>query len=89
MARLREDGGVSVVTSKSIVDAISLVEIFGLEYLWVDALCIIQDDDEDRKTQIANMDVVFTCAVLTIVSAAGSDANGGLPGIFPGSRPIT
>ncbi|KAG0558454.1 hypothetical protein KC19_10G029400 [Ceratodon purpureus] len=89
MAKLEEDGGVLIATSKSILDAIVLVDMLGMEYLWVDSLCIIQDDDGDRARQIANMNVVYACAVLTIVSAAGSDANGGLPGVLPGSRSPT
>lgn len=91
-ARLTKDGGISNGSQdipKSIMDAVALVEMLGEEYLWVDALCIMQDDLGDKQQQIGKMDVIYSCAMLTIVSAAGPDANAGLPGALPGSRSVT
>jgi hypothetical protein len=51
-----------------------------------DALCIIQDDEQDKLNQIRNMDQIYDSANLTVASAAGDDANAGLPGPHPGSR---
>jgi hypothetical protein len=62
-------------------DAIELTRALGERYLWVDTLCIVQDDDEDRRLQIRQMDVIYSIASLTIVAAAGEDANVGLPGL--------
>ncbi|KAF4631732.1 hypothetical protein G7Y89_g6392 [Cudoniella acicularis] len=58
----------------------------GLRYLWVDSLCIIQDDDETHDRQISQMDRIFHSASFTIVAAHGSNAHAGLPGIRPNSR---
>ena len=33
---------------RTILDAISVCQIMGLHYLWIDALCILQDDESDR-----------------------------------------
>jgi hypothetical protein len=50
-------------------------------YLWVDVLCLIQDDKSDMEKGINSMDSIYEGAVFTIVAANGSDANAGLPGV--------
>jgi len=65
---------------KTILDTIQFVRQLGEKYLWVDALCIIQDNPTDLHDQIQNMNTVYGSAKLTIVAAAGSDSNAGLPG---------
>lgn len=52
----------------------------GWQYLWVDRYCIDQND-EKKHFQINQMDKVYLCAVITIVAAAGENANHGLPGV--------
>lgn len=42
-------------TAKTIHDAISVTKKLGLKYLWVDALCIIQDEREDMNAELARM----------------------------------
>ncbi|KDR69159.1 hypothetical protein GALMADRAFT_104107 [Galerina marginata CBS 339.88] len=73
---------------KTISEAIDLVKLIGERYLWVDSLCLIQDDDDDMLDGISHMDLVYHCAVLTIIEAHGVDANAGLPGLHPGSRDV-
>lgn len=67
---------------RSVLDAIHLTAMMDERYLWVDALCIIQDGP-DKAAQIQNMDRVYSSAVLTIVSCAGDNANAGLPRLEP------
>lgn len=62
-------------------DAIIATQRLGWRYLWVDRYCIDQDDDEDKHDQIRAMDRIYACAVVTLVAAAGSDADFGLPGV--------
>jgi hypothetical protein len=71
---------------RTIADATTLVRQLGERFLWVDSLCIIQDSPEDLAVQIRHMNVVYGCASLTIVAAAGSDSDAGLPGLRPNSR---
>ena len=67
-------------------DAIIATQRLGWRYLWVDRYCINQDDGEDKHDQIRAMDRIYACAVVTLVAAAGSDADFGLPGVQDARR---
>lgn len=75
-----EDGGVPI--SDTIRDAISCTRDLGEQYLWVDSLCIVQDDQGNKHTQMAQMDLIYGNAVLTIVAAHDTNTvtASGLPG---------
>lgn len=64
------------------------VQKVGLRFLWVDALCIIQDDESEKARLVHGMDRVYENAVLTIIATTGEDADAGLPGIWPRRREI-
>ncbi|KAK5990151.1 hypothetical protein PT974_08417 [Cladobotryum mycophilum] len=64
---------------ETILDAIWLSKKLGLRYLWVDRLCIIQDDVEDMENHIRRMASVYANAYLTIVAAYGDASTGLLP----------
>lgn len=70
----------------TIRDAIFACHVLSLPYLWVDSLCIEQDSPLKMVT-IGQMDAIYGCARLTLVAAAGSDAQAGLPGIRASTRP--
>ncbi|KAH8599899.1 heterokaryon incompatibility protein-domain-containing protein [Bisporella sp. PMI_857] len=72
--------------SQCIKDSLVLCEKLGINFLWVDSLCIKQDDLSDQETYIENMAVIYSMALVTIVAAAGNDHSAGLPGVRPGSR---
>jgi hypothetical protein len=74
---------------KTIEDAMELVSALGERYLWVDRLCITQDDNDDKAEQLPKMDLIYSGAVVTIIVAAGKGAASGLPGIREGSRKVT
>lgn len=68
---------------KTIEDAIRLTKDMGCCYLWVDALCIFQDDDDHSKhPHLSRMDAVYACATLTIAAGSGRHADRGLPGLY-------
>ncbi|PVH74309.1 HET-domain-containing protein, partial [Cadophora sp. DSE1049] len=66
---------------RTVKDAMQLCVELGERYLWVDSLCIVQNDPMFQKQQIDIMDTIYAAAKFTIVAAAGNHANAGLPGI--------
>ncbi|KAI0889182.1 HET-domain-containing protein [Annulohypoxylon maeteangense] len=52
-----------------IKDTINFTLDFHETYLWVDALCIVQDDQDQKNAQISQMDRVYASALMTIVPA--------------------
>jgi hypothetical protein len=65
--------------SKTFREAIHTTRKLGYRYIWIDSLCIIQDDEEDWNKEAATMCDVYQCAVLTI---AATHAPGGDTGCF-------
>jgi hypothetical protein len=72
--------GSNVNLSRTIRDAMRLVSSLGYRYLWVDALCILQDDAIDKANNISRMGTVYERAACTIIAATGTDSDAGLPG---------
>ena len=71
--------------SKTVQDAVMITRGLKLRYLWVDTLCIIQDDSEDWKRESSKMDSVYRQAHVTI---AASGAQNGSEGCFFARRPV-
>lgn len=95
VARLQACGGISSVWDElpgTIQDAIEFVREIGREFLWVDALCMVQDDDKDKEEQVLQMDRVYDNALLTIISAPPSAERpsqyDGLPGYRLNRQPF-
>lgn len=54
---------------KVIIDAMELTSAIGKRYLWVDRLCIVQDDP-GKASEFSSMDHVYSGACMTIIAAA-------------------
>ncbi|KAF9768020.1 hypothetical protein IL306_014737 [Fusarium sp. DS 682] len=65
----------------TIRDAMYVTEQVGERFLWVDALCIVQDDPADLGHQTARMDLIYSKALFTILAACGEDSDSGLAGL--------
>lgn len=59
-------------------DAILLFSELGFQYLWVDALCIIQDDLRDWAQEAAKMADIYARSSLNIAATGAEDVRGGL-----------
>ncbi|KAF2664091.1 HET-domain-containing protein [Microthyrium microscopicum] len=70
----------------TISDAIEFCSKLGIEYLWVDSICIDQESKKMKDYLIGRMDSIYMRAKITIIAAAGDDANAGLPGVRSGTR---
>lgn len=55
-------------------DAVQLTRKLGIPYLWIDALCILQDDDKDWNQNAANMHKIYGSAAITIAAWASESA---------------
>lgn len=53
---------------KTIADAIRLCFALGFRYLWVDSLCIIQNDSQDRQEEASRMQRTYERSSLTIAT---------------------
>ncbi|PVH94071.1 HET-domain-containing protein, partial [Periconia macrospinosa] len=62
---------------RTIRDAAITTQRLGLRYLWVDAICIIQDDLTDKQQQIAVISKIYSAASITIVAARAATADDG------------
>lgn len=71
----------------TIRDAFGFTEMLGERYLWVDSLCIVQDDPEAKYAEMSKMSAIFAKASVTIIAANGSNAHCGLPGLRGTSVP--
>jgi hypothetical protein len=64
-------------TARTIHEAILGTRKLGLEYLWIDALCIIQDKREDVDAELARMPDIYKAAYVTIIpTTSKSSATG-------------
>ncbi|KAK5121834.1 hypothetical protein LTR85_004709 [Meristemomyces frigidus] len=63
--------------SQTFLDAIEVTRKLGFRYLWVDALCIVQDDTEDWLREAAQMSSIYEGASLTIAATSSKDGQGG------------
>ena len=73
---------------QSIRDAMQVCRNIGVRFLWVDALCIVQDDDQDKCDQVRLMDEIYGRALAVLIVAAGDSAEHGIPGMGQQSRAL-
>ncbi|KAF4634558.1 hypothetical protein G7Y89_g3549 [Cudoniella acicularis] len=80
----REEGIDFDELAETFQDAVTVTRELGKRYLWIDSLCIIQDNRQDWEREAKLMEAVFSTAYCTI---AATSAKGSTVG-FLGDRPV-
>ena len=62
---------------KTFQDAIIVTREVGFKYLWIDALCILQDDVDDWHRESNSMGLIYENAKFTISAAGAADGTEG------------
>lgn len=68
----------------TVLDAVRITHDLGIRYLWVDALCILQEAwhdpvaADDWRLESARMHLIYGNAFVTVVAAGASSSDGGL-----------
>jgi hypothetical protein len=55
-------------------DAVSLARALEIRYVWIDALCIVQDDPDELQHEISNMGHIYRNAVLNVGALQAAEA---------------
>ncbi|EXJ66666.1 uncharacterized protein A1O5_10337 [Cladophialophora psammophila CBS 110553] len=62
---------------KTIQDALIMTRALGLGYLWVDSICIVQDDEEDWDTEASRMADLYSGAWIVLAATQAPDSAAG------------
>lgn len=89
---LKVTGAIAVTNTafklpRTVEDAIQLTQMLEERFLWVDRLCIVQDDIENWHSQINKMGSIYANAYCTFVASEGSHADHGISGLNKISGP--
>ncbi|KAK3381113.1 heterokaryon incompatibility protein-domain-containing protein [Podospora didyma] len=74
----KTDGLPLSLLPKTFQDAVNVCRRLGFRYLWIDSLCIIQDDNLDWAREAARMCDVYQNATFVISATLAPDATAGL-----------
>lgn len=76
------------ILPRTIQDAITVTRGLRQQYLWVDALCIFQDDEDAKARDISEMHDIYKNAFLTICASSASRCSEGFLMNFTERFPI-
>ncbi|KAK4111075.1 HET-domain-containing protein [Canariomyces notabilis] len=63
---------------KTFQHAIEVTRHLGIDHIWIDSCCIIQDSLDDWRTESANVGAIYTGSRLNLAATDSSDSSGGL-----------
>lgn len=62
---------------KTFQDAVKITRGLGLHLLWIDSLCIIQDDEDDWEKESKSMERIYSSAYCTIAASCADGTSDG------------
>jgi hypothetical protein len=62
---------------KTYHDAVTVTRGIGVRYLWIDSLCIVQDDADEWEKESGKMGKIYERAILTIAASGAQDSTRG------------
>ena len=68
---------------KTFQDAIHITDILHLQYVWIDSICILQDDPDDWEEEASQMSKVYSNSYITIAATRAKDDLEGFLGMRP------
>jgi hypothetical protein len=74
---------------KTFQDAVTVSRQLGICFLWIDSLCIIQDDAKDWEAESKKMEEVFNFAYCTIAASCARGTTDGFLGPRPAREIVT
>jgi hypothetical protein len=74
----RMDGIEWASIPKTFQDAVTITRRLQMRYIWIDSLCIVQDDGDDWEKEAANMGAIYEASLLTISASIASNPNHGI-----------
>jgi hypothetical protein len=87
--RLEKEGSLTnKVLPATLDDAIYACLALREKYLWIDSICVIQDDEFVQRAEIDRMGDIYSNGYCMLVAAAGDNADSGLPGVHHRMRKV-
>lgn len=62
---------------QALKDAVTMTRALGIQYLWIDAICIVQRDQSDWQEQCGQMGDVYGMATVTLIAASSATCREG------------
>jgi hypothetical protein len=70
-------------------DAVNITRNLGVQYLWIDSLCIVQDDVHDWEMESKLMEQVFSSAYATLAASCANGTHDGFLKPYPERRCVS
>lgn len=62
---------------RTFADAIHITRELRMDYIWIDSLCIIQDDNDDWRQEITLMEYIYGGSYLNVAASSATSVHGG------------
>lgn len=63
--------------SKTFQDTVVVTRRINVRYLWIDSLCIVQDDEAEKNRELTIMDLIYGMAICVVAASDALDGRGG------------